>query len=117
MELFDELALEQQGLRLAAHQVKIEVMYSIHQRAEFQVPAHPARGLEVLADAFAEIARFADVNDRPEAVAHQVHPRFVGEGGKFAPDVIGHSHTPQPTSECRALASDRRRRPSAPTRA
>ena len=35
--------------------------------------------MKILRDAFAEIARLADINHATEAVLHQVDARFVGQ--------------------------------------
>jgi hypothetical protein len=45
--------------------------------------------LEIGADAFAEVAGFADVDDGAEAVAHKVDPGFVREVAKLFLDVVG----------------------------
>jgi hypothetical protein len=66
MEFLDELAFEQQRLRLAANDVKIEIVDGLDQRLEFEVPAELARRLKILADAFAQVAGFADIDDRAE---------------------------------------------------
>ncbi len=89
MELLDELAFEQQGFRLAADDVEIEVVDRLDQGLEFQVPAEPARGLKIMAHAFAQIAGLADVDHRAETVAHQVDARLVRQGAYLFADVFG----------------------------
>ena len=42
MKLFDQFALEQQRLRLAADEVAIEIANPLDQCFELQVPAEPA---------------------------------------------------------------------------
>ncbi len=92
MKFLDELALQQEGLRFAADDVTIEIVNRLDEGLEFQVPAHAARRLEIVADAFAQIAGFADVNDRAEAVAHHVDPRFVGQGTQLFADGFRQRH-------------------------
>src|SRR5258708_3250060 len=66
MKFLDEFAFEQQRLRFVAHDVNVEIMNRLDQRIQLEVPTLPPRGMKVLADAFAQVARFADVNDRAE---------------------------------------------------
>src|SRR5207248_10321175 len=77
MKLLDQFAFEQQGLRFAADDVNINVVNGFDQRHELQIPAHPPRRVEILADAFPQIARLADVNHRPKPVLHQINTRLV----------------------------------------
>lgn len=70
----------------------IEIVNAFDERAEFQVPPHAARGLEVLGDAFAEVAGFADVDDGAETVAHEVDAGLVREVAKLFLDVVGQRH-------------------------
>ena len=88
----DQLAFQQERLRFAAHGVGVEIVDGLDQGVEFQVPTHAARGMEISADAFAQIARLADVNDRAEAVLHQVNARLVRHFGKFLPNLFGGGH-------------------------
>ena len=48
--------------------------------------------MKILADALAKIARFADVNHRPEPVFHQVNARLVRHFRKFFADLLGQRH-------------------------
>ena len=48
--------------------------------------------MEILADALAQIARLADVNDRAEPVPHQIDARFVGERAQFFADGFSRRH-------------------------
>ena len=73
MKFFDELAFEQKSFGFGTHQVEIKIMNSFHQRLEFEVPTHSSRQLKILVHSFAR-SGFADINHRPEAVAHQVMP-------------------------------------------
>jgi hypothetical protein len=49
----------------------------LDQGVEFQIPTHAARGMKIGADAFAQIARLADIDDRAETVLHQIHARLM----------------------------------------
>ena len=77
VEFLDELAFQQQRLRLAPHDVEIEIEDGLDQGLELQVPAQPPGGLEILADALAQIPRLTHIDHRPEAVTHQVNARLV----------------------------------------
>src|SRR5215204_3115843 len=92
MEFFNQLAFEQQCFRFAADEMKIEVTDGVNQGFEFEVPTHAPGGLEIMADPFAQIARLADINNRPEPVAHQVNTWFVRQGAESFSDVIGDRH-------------------------
>ena len=48
--------------------------------------------MEILADAFAQVARLADVNDRAEPVAHEIHARLVRQRADFFADGFGRRH-------------------------
>ena len=93
MKLLDEFAFQQQSLRLAADDVKIEIVNGLDQCLELQVPAQPPRRLEILAHPLAQVARLAHVDNRPETVAHQVNARFVRHGTELFADVLGHLHS------------------------
>ena len=92
VEFLDQLAFEQQRLRLALHHVNVEIVDRLDQRVELQVPAHPPRRMKILAHALAQIARLADVDDRAEAVLVQIHARLVRDLAQLFADVIGHWH-------------------------
>jgi len=61
-------------------------MDGLDQRVNFQVPSHPPRRMKILAHAFAQVARLADVNDRAEPVLHQVDARLCGRTPSFFAD-------------------------------
>ena len=86
MKFLDEFAFEQQRLRLVADDVDIEIMDGLGEGLEFGVPAEAAGGLEILAHAPLQVARLPHVNDRAEAVLHQVDAGFVGQFLKFFSD-------------------------------
>ena len=69
--------------------MKIEIVDRLDEGFEFQVPAQTARGLEIMAHALAQIARFAHIDDRAEPVAHQVNARFVRQDAQLLANVIG----------------------------
>ena len=48
--------------------------------------------MKILADALAQIARLAHVNDRAEAVLVQVHARLMRESAELFADVFGRGH-------------------------
>ena len=79
-------------LRFAADDVEIEITNRLDERVEFQVPAHAPRRMEILADALAQIARLADINDRAEPVLHQIHARLVRQRADFFADGFGRRH-------------------------
>ena len=89
MKFFDEFAFKEEGLGFAADDVIIEIVNAFDKSAEFEVPAHPAGRLEVLGDAFPQIASFADINHGAEAVAHEVDPGLMREIAKLFLDVVG----------------------------
>ena len=89
VEFLDELAFQQQRLRLAPDDVEIEIVNGVGQRLEFQVPAQAPRRLEILADALAQIPRFPHVDHGAKAVPHQVDARLVGQRAQFLADVVG----------------------------
>ena len=86
------LPSSRERLRLAADDVEIEIVNRLDQRVEFQVPAHAPRRMEILADAFAQVARLADVNDRAEPVPHQVDARLMRQRAEFFADGFGRRH-------------------------
>src|SRR6185312_9859744 len=92
VKFLDELAFKQERLGFAADDVIIEIANALDERAEFQVPAQAAGGLEILAHALAQIAGFADVNDRSETVFHQVNARLMRQGAEFFANDIRHWH-------------------------
>ena len=92
VELLDQLAFQQQRLGLAAHDVEVEVVDGVGQRLELQVPAHAPGGLEILAHPLAQVPRLADIDHRPEAVAHQVDARLVGQRAQLLADLVGYGH-------------------------
>ena len=77
---------------IAADDVEIEIANRLDQRVEFQVPAHAPRRVEILADAFAQVARLADVNDRAKPVFHQIDARLVRQGADFLADGFSRRH-------------------------
>lgn len=76
-ELFDEFAFEEEGFGFVADEVEIEVPDGVDESACFAVGEFGAGGGEVVGEAFAEVAGFADVDDAIEAVAHDVDTRLV----------------------------------------
>ena len=90
VKLLDEPAFQEQSFRLAADDVEVKVVDRLGQGLELQVPAHAARRLEVVADALAQIARLADIDDRAETVAHQVDAGLVGQRGQLLANRIRH---------------------------
>src|SRR5436309_2419733 len=92
MEFLDQLALEQKGFRLAAHDMDIKIVDGIDERVKFQIPSQSPRWMKILRDALAQIACFSDVNYGPESILHQVHTRLVWHGAKLVSDVIGNRH-------------------------
>jgi len=82
-EFLDEAAFEEEGFGLAAGDVPLEIPDAIEEGAGFEIGAHLAGGGEVLADALAEVAGFADVDDAIEAVPHEVDARLVGDIAEF----------------------------------
>ena len=85
-EFLDQLSFEQDCLRLVTHDVHFQVANGVHQCPELGIPAQAPRGLEVLADAPAQVARLAHVNDRAKPVLHEVDTRFVREIADLAAD-------------------------------
>ena len=73
----DQLALEQQGFRLALHGVRFEIPNGLEHGARLDVGLRQFRRHEVGAHALAQVARFPDVDDAVEPIAHQVHARLV----------------------------------------
>ena len=92
-EFLDEFAFQQKRFRLAPDQVKIEIANRLNQRVEFKVPPHPSGRMEILADAIAQIARLAHVNDRAKPVAHQIDARFMRQRANFFSKEIGHNQS------------------------
>ena len=76
-ELFDEFAFEEEGFGFVADEVEVEVPDAVDESACFAVGEFGAGGGEVVGEAFAEVAGFADVDDAIEAVAHDVDTRLV----------------------------------------
>ncbi len=72
--------------------MEIEIANRLDQRVEFQIPAHPPARMKILADALAQIARLADVDDRAEAVLVQIHAGLVRDGSQFFADGFGGWH-------------------------
>ena len=54
--------------RARFHNVDVEIVDRLDEGIELQIPARAARRMEILAHAFAQIARFADVDDRAEPI-------------------------------------------------
>jgi hypothetical protein len=73
MKLLNELAFKEERFGVAFNDMYVQIVNCLDQRIELQIPPKPARGMKVLSDAFAQIARFADVNDRSESVLHEVN--------------------------------------------
>lgn len=89
VKFFDEFAFEEERFGFAADDVIIKIVNAIDERAKFEVPTHLAGRLEIGADAFAEVASFADVDDGAEAIAHQVDAGLMREVAKLFLDVVG----------------------------
>jgi hypothetical protein len=92
VKFLDQAAFEQQRFRFVFYYMNIKVVNRVHQRVQLQIPTHAARRMEVLGDAFAEIARFADVNDGAKAILHQIDAGFVRQLAELVSDVIGRWH-------------------------
>jgi hypothetical protein len=92
LEFFDQLSFEQNGFRLAANDMDIDVVYSFDEGVEFQIPPQPPSGMKILTDPFPQVASFPHVNDRSKAIFHQVHPRLVGQLTQFVPHCFCFGH-------------------------
>src|SRR3954471_5278159 len=92
VKFFDEPAFKEEGFGLVFDDVDIEIVNGIDKGVEFQIPTHAAGGMEILGDAFAEVAGFADVNDGAEAILHQVDAGFVRQLAELVSDVVGRWH-------------------------
>src|SRR6185436_2390851 len=77
LKLLDQSAFEQERFRFIFDYVNVEIMNGVDERIKLEIPTLPAGGMKILRNAAAQIARFADVNDRAEPVLHQVDARFV----------------------------------------
>lgn len=88
-ELFDEFAFEEEGFWLGADGVEFEVVDGFDEGAGFEVSCGTAGGVEVLVDAFVEVAGFADVDDAVETIFEEVDAWAVGEEGEFFFEVWG----------------------------
>jgi len=76
-EFLDEPAFVEDGLRIAAHRVKLETPDALDERARLQVRRRLPRGREIPRQPLPQIPRLADINDSVETVAHHIHPRTV----------------------------------------
>ena len=74
----DQFALQQERFRVTAHGMRFEIPNRIKHGARLQIGLRHFRWQEVGADAFVQIARFADVNHPIKPIAHQIHTGFVG---------------------------------------
>src|SRR2546425_11597040 len=92
MKFLDQLAFEQYRFRFAADDVNVEVVDSLDQRVELQVPAQPSRRMKILAHPLPQIARFAGVNHRPKPVLHEINTRFVRQLAQLAANLIRDGH-------------------------
>ena len=82
-EFLDEAAFEEQRFGLAAGEVPLKIPDRVEQGAGLDVGAHSAARHEILAHAFAEIARFAHVDHAVETVAHEIDARLVRDIAEF----------------------------------
>lgn len=80
--VFDEFGFEDEGFGFVADSVGFEALDGVDESACFDIDAGFGGGIEVLCEAFAEVFGFADVDDRAEAVFHEIDAWFVGDGGK-----------------------------------
>src|ERR1041385_8477381 len=92
MKLLNQFPLQQQRLRLVAHDMKIKIVNRLDQCLKLQIPTHPPRGLEIVTHPLSQIPRLADINHRPESVPHQVDPRFMRERRQLFANVFGRGH-------------------------
>jgi len=92
VKFLDELAFEQKRLRLALHHVHVRKSRMASTSA-LNFRSQPIRrdGWKILADALAQVAGLADVNDRAEPVAHEIHARLVRPFADFLADGFGRS--------------------------
>ena len=116
MKFLDEFAFEQQRLGLATHDMKIKIVDALDQRAEFEVPTHAPGRLKIMAHALAQVAGFADVDDRAEAVFHQIHARLVRQRADFFANDIRHWHREISTQSLSGAKTILRRRAAQDTR-
>ena len=93
MKLLDELAFQEEGLGFAADDVEVKVVDGLDEGFELQIPAQPAGRLEVLGDALAQIARLAHIDDRAEAVAHQVDAGLMRQRAQLFANGVRHGDT------------------------
>jgi len=73
----DQLAFEQERFRLAAHGVRLEIPNGIEHGTGLQVGLRHFRWQKIGAHAFAQVPRFADINNPIKAIAHQVDTGFM----------------------------------------
>ena len=92
LKILDEPPFEQERLRLVLHHMPVEVVDGVDQRVELEIPSHPTRGVEVLADPFAQVPRLAHVDDRAKAVLVQVDPGTMGNLRELIANMIRDGH-------------------------
>ena len=88
----DQLAFKQERLGFGAHGVDIQVIYRIDEGIKLKIPPMTSRGLEIRTDPLAQIKRFANINDRPKAVFHQIDPRLMRHVADFFPNWLRCRH-------------------------
>ncbi len=87
--VFDQLALQQERFLLVADHVDLEIVDGIHQGAGLEIRPGFPRGGEIGGEAAFQIQGLADINDRPEAVLHQVDAGLVGNVAKLRFQLLG----------------------------
>ncbi len=100
----DQLAFQQERLRLAAHGVCVKIVNGVDQGVELQIPTHAAGRMEIGADALAQVAGFADINDRAETVLHQIDARLVRQIADFFANLFVRGHD---RNDCAPVISPR----------
>ena len=90
----DQLALEQQRLRLALDRVRLEVPDAVEQRERLAIVMMPPTRMKILADALEQIARLADIDDAVEPILEQVHARLVRQLAHLRHDIGTFSNHP-----------------------
>ena len=73
----DQFTFEQNRFGFTLHGVGLKIPNRVQHGASLQISHCHFRGHEIGANAFAQIARFADVDDAVETIAHQINTGFV----------------------------------------
>ena len=85
--VLDEFALQQQGLLLVADDMKLKVPDGVDQGAGFDIGTHFSRWHEIPGHSFAQIFRLSDIDDRSDAVLHQIDPGLMGHLTQFYSEI------------------------------